>query len=135
MSCDLDLRLSVNQSIQQPEVLLLFLFCFGGRVYSDRQQTGTRHAMLVWRVTGIAASRVAQLLYDIDGLGKAAQLMNAVQALEARSSDERRDAFAQLQQLKTEDLPQMSISSWYAFSGFFDAEGSVTLSWRGDCYI
>ena len=43
---------------------------------------------------------VAQLLYDVDGLGKAVPLMNAVQALETRSSDKRRDVFAQLQQLK-----------------------------------
>ena len=88
-STGLLLSLTVSQSIQQPEVLLLFLFLFGGRVYSNRQQTGTRHALLMWKVTGLVASRAAQLLCEVDGLGKAAQLRNAVEALQTTSLEER----------------------------------------------
>ena len=54
------LELSVAQSSQSADILVLFAVLLGGSVSAKSSQTGTAKALLHWRVSEAAAARAAE---------------------------------------------------------------------------
>ena len=75
------LILSVDQSLQHPEVLLLFLWCLGGNIYAGSPQTGTSHGKLAWKLHGLSAAAASEVVLSRAGPGKGPQLKLAATGL------------------------------------------------------
>ena len=125
------MRLEVTQSIESAEVLLHYRELLGGAISKHAIGTGKHKALLQWRVSGSKMRHVAALLGQIPSM-KQAQLKIAGGGNIAGPHRER--IGEQLFQLKQKDHIAKTLKcTWAYFAGFFDAEGSVTVSpfWAG----
>ena len=120
------IRLGVTQSIESAEVLFQYRKLLGGGICKQSNGTGKRKAMLQWQVSGWNMRHVAALLGQIPSM-KQAQLIIAAGGNIAGPRRER--IGEQLFHLKQEDhIAKMLKCTWAYFAGFFDAEGSVTVT-------
>ena len=115
-------QLSVSQSYDQAEVLMLFREAFDGSISREKGGKGLRKPALRWQVYGDSARRAAQLLAP-HSITKRKQLLIAARWPKTKSR--REDRKAELRKLKKHDSAVAGQCSWSYFSGFFDAEGWV----------
>ena len=120
------IQLKVSQSIDSARVLLHYRELLGGGISKQAIGTGKRKFMLQWEVCGSKMRHVAALLCQIPSM-KQAQLKVAVGG---NIEGPRRERIGeQLFQLKQRDHVAKQLKcTWAYFSGFFDAEGSVTVT-------
>ncbi|CAE7389796.1 unnamed protein product [Symbiodinium pilosum] len=116
--------LSVRQSYDKAEVLVLLCKTFGGRVYKGQDGLGLRKPLLDWVICGAPARRCANLL-AIHSIVKKKQLLLAA----SWPDDARRrpDCKASLHSLKLCDSAVAGPCTWEYVAGFFDAEGCLQL--------
>ena len=120
------MRLRVTQSIESAEVLFHYRELLGGGISRQSNGTGKHRAMLAWHVSGWTMRHVAALLSQIPSM-KQAQLKIAGGGIIEGPRRER--IGEQLFQLKQKDHVAKKLKcTWAYFSGFFDAEGSVTVT-------
>ena len=120
------ISLSVGQTIESAEVLFRFRELLGGGIYKQTNGTGQRKAKLMWHVSGWKMQRVAALLSQIPSM-KQAQLKIAASGNIAGPRRER--IGEELFQLKQKDHIAKTLKcTWAYFAGFFDAEGSVSVT-------
>ena len=119
--------MSVNQSFDQANVLMLFFDTFGGSIARGARGLGLGKPMLQWRVYGANASLAASLLAP-RSITKRKQLALATQWPIDRSF--REDYEAKLVAWKRHDSAVPGACSWEYLAGFFDAEGCILLSSR-----
>ena len=121
-------RLTVSQSYDQAEVLMLFRKAFGGSIGREHSGMGLGKPSLQWLACGPSARRAAELLAP-HSITKQPQLLLAGRWPETTS--EREDCKAELQALKKHDSAVAGPCSWSYFAGFFDAEGYINQSNNG----
>ena len=127
VTCDSKLsgcRLSVCQSYDKAEVLILFCRTLGGSIRRHRDGVGLQKPTLEWVIRGAPARRSANLL-AIHSIVKNRQLV-----LAASWPDDvrtRLDCKASLLSLKHCDSAVAGRCTWEYAAGFFDAEGHVHL--------
>ena len=114
--------LSVGQSYDQAEVLMLFYETFGGSITRAGIGMGLRKPLLQWVACGQSARNAAQLL-AAQSITKQKQLLLAAQWPDARSR--REECKTELRALKEYDSAVAGPCSWEYFAGFFDAEGYI----------
>ena len=114
--------LSVGQSYDQAEVLMLFYETLGGSISRQGSGMGLRKPLLRWQACGQSARNAAELLAP-HSITKRKQLLLAAQWPEAKSDREERKA--ELRTLKEYDSAVSGPCSWEYFAGFFDAEGCI----------
>ena len=114
--------LSVVQSFDQAEVLMLFRETFGGSIALERGGVGLRKPSLRWRARGQSARWAAQLLAP-RSITKQRQLLLAAGWPEAQSRKE--ECKVELRALKEYDSAVAGQCSWEYCAGFFDAEGYI----------
>ena len=125
VSCTLNLSgcfLSISQSFDQAEVLMLFYETFGGSITRAGSGMGLRKPVLQWVACGQYARNSAQLLAP-QSITKQKQLLLAAQWPEAKS--ERKERKTELRALKECDSAVARPCSWEYCAGFFDAEGYI----------
>ncbi|CAE7833850.1 unnamed protein product [Symbiodinium sp. CCMP2592] len=114
--------LTVCQSWDQAEVLMILRETLGGSITRRHRGVGLTKPELQWRVCGGSARRAAQLLAP-HSIAKQKQLLMAVQWPETKSAREQsRD---ELRALKKYDSATAGRCSWDYCAGFFDAEGHI----------
>jgi len=121
-----EVQLKIGQNIDSADVLLHYRELLGGGISNHAIGTGKQKAMLVWQVFGSKLRHVAALLGQIPSM-KQAQLKIAAGG---NIEGPRRERIGeQLLQLKQKDHVAKELEcTWGYFSGFFDAEGSVTVT-------
>ncbi|CAE8737084.1 unnamed protein product [Polarella glacialis] len=121
-------RLTVGQSVGQPEAVMMFHKAFGGGVYNHSQGSGYRQPSLQWVVSGQAAAHAAHVLGKVQGV-KTQQLRIA--ACWPACPNLRAEAALQLKNFKSAPEEHSSscriVVTWPYLAGFFDAEGSIHL--------
>ena len=115
--------LSIGQSFDQAEVLMLFYETFGGSIVLQSSGLGLRKPMLRWTACGAQSARNAAQLLAPRSMTKQRQLLLADQWPEAQSR--REECKAELRALKEYDSAVPGPSSWEYCAGFFDAEGYI----------
>ncbi|CAE7245549.1 unnamed protein product [Symbiodinium sp. CCMP2456] len=115
--------LSVSQSFDQAEVLMLLRNTFGGAITADRMVgVGLCKPVLRWRVCGQSCRRAARLLAP-HSITKQKQLLLA--AMWPESKAQREECKTHLRSLKDYDSAVAGTCSWEYLAGFFDAEGCI----------
>ena len=114
--------LTVCQSFDQAEVLMLLRETLGGSITRRHRGVGLSKPELQWRVCGGSARRAAQLLAP-HSITKQKQLLLAAQWPETKSA--REQSKAELRALKKYDSATAGPCSWDYCAGFFDAEGHI----------
>ena len=114
--------LSIGQSFDQAEVLMLFYETFGGSITRQGSGMGLRKPLLQWMACGQSARNAAQLLMP-HSITKRMQLLLAAEWPAAKSR--RQDCKAELRALKEYDSAVSGPCRWGYFAGFFDAEGCI----------
>ncbi|CAE7391748.1 unnamed protein product [Symbiodinium sp. CCMP2456] len=114
--------LSVAQSFDQAEVLMLFYETFGGSITLQRGGMGLQKPTLRWMACGQSARNAAQLLAR-RSITKRKQLLLAVEWPDEESC--REECKAELRALKEYDSAVAGPCSWEYCAGFFDAEGCI----------
>ena len=114
--------LSIAQSFDQAEVLMLFHEAFGGSITRARSGMGLWKPLLQWVAYGQSARNAAQLL-AAQSITKQKQLLLAAQWPETKSA--RQDCKTELRALKKCDSAVAGQCSWEYCAGFFDAEGYI----------
>ncbi|CAE7861512.1 unnamed protein product, partial [Symbiodinium microadriaticum] len=125
VSCAPDLSgcyLSITQSFNQAEVLMLFRETFAGSISLHRDGMGLQKPSLRWTVGGQSARNAAQLLVP-HSITKCKQLVLAAGWPNAKSC--REGCKTELRALKENDSAVAGPCSWEYFAGFFDAEGYI----------
>ena len=120
--------LSVGQSFDQADILMLFHETFGGSIARRASGMGLRKPTLQWTAYGQSARNAAQLLAP-QSITKQKQLLLAAQWPEAKS--DRKDCKAELRALKEYDSAVAGPCSWEYCAGFFDAEGYIKQPYGG----
>ncbi|CAE8609721.1 unnamed protein product [Polarella glacialis] len=115
-------RLSVVQSANQAEVLMMFYHAFGGGVYLQRSGQGPLKPVLQWQIGGSSAQRVAAIMSVVPA-AKHEQLKIA--ASWPSCPKLRSASVIELRRLKRSEVSPYTCPSWSYISGFFDAEGCV----------
>ena len=115
-------HLSVGQSFDAAEVLMLFQATFGGCISHLHGGAGLCKPCLQWKVSGSAARRAVQLLLPFS-IVKHKQLELAWNW--PKTKNDREEASRQLSCLKQYDSGTEGPCSWEYLAGFFDAEGHV----------
>ena len=119
------ITISVGQNLDSAEVLARFRDIFGGGVHHQNHGTGTRKALLQWRVYGTTMQNAARLLGSLSSM-KHEQLQIAARGKVAKA--DRSKVAQKLSLLKQkEHKPATFQCSWPYFAGFFDAEGSISI--------
>ena len=123
-----EIHLNIGQNIDSAHVLLHYRELLGGGIARQSSGTGKHKATLQWQVSGSKMRHVAALLGHIPSM-KQAQLKIAGGG---KIEGPRRERIGeQLLQLKQKDhVAKKFKCTWAYFSGFFDAEGSVTVTSR-----
>eukprot|EP00928_Gymnodinium_smaydae_P033349 TRINITY_DN23910_c0_g2_i1.p1 TRINITY_DN23910_c0_g2~~TRINITY_DN23910_c0_g2_i1.p1 ORF type:complete len:456 (-),score=31.34 TRINITY_DN23910_c0_g2_i1:206-1573(-) len=116
--------LSVGQSVNQAEILFLFLRTFGGIIYRLANEKGAVQASVRWVIRGSAGGRVAHLLAASSRL-KREQLRIAADW--PRCPVERAVQISKLKLLKRTSHVSSCIPSWPYLAGLFDAEGCIRI--------
>ena len=120
------IHLDIGQNVDSAEVLIHFRNMLGGGIYSSASGTGASKAMLTWRASGDTGRYAASMLGSAPSM-KQAQLQIAARGIVAEAS--RTDVSHELKFLKQkEHKPDNFQCSWSYLAGFFDAEGSITVS-------
>ena len=119
--------LSVSQSFDQAAVLILFFDAFGGSIVRNKDGRGLQKPTLRWTVYGGKACWAASLL-SLYSVAKQKQLLLAAQWPDATWRKE--GLKAELVALKQYDSAVPQPCSWQYFSGFFDAEGCISMKGR-----
>ena len=114
--------LSIGQSFDQAEVLMLFYEWFRGSITLQNRGLGLWKPALQWRACGQSARNAAQLLAP-HSITKQQQLLLAAEWPDASSCREERKT--ELRALKKYDSAVAGPCSWEYFAGFFDAEGCI----------
>ena len=121
-----EIQLSIGQSIDSAHVLLHYQELLGGGISRHRIGTGKKKATLRWQVCGSKMRYVAAMLGQIPSM-KQAQLKIAGDGKIEGQCRER--IGEQLFQFKQKDHVSKKLTcTWAYFTGFFDAEGSVTVN-------
>ena len=109
--------LSVGQSVQGAEVLVLFTHSFGGSIGVQSSGSGTSFPTLHWQVSGSKSRRAAVML------GKA-QLEKQAQLLQFSGSgpEGHHATFDMMRHLK-QTPSKVKFQTWPGVAGFVDAEG------------
>ena len=119
------ISLSVNQSIDAAQVLLLFRDKLGGGVSRHKNGTGLQKACLNWQVYSSTMQRAALLLSRMPSM-KQRELQIA--AGDPPEKADRSKVAEQLKFFKQKDYSPTNLNiTWPQFAGFFDAEGSVSV--------
>ena len=121
-----EIQLHIGQSIDSAHVLLHYRELLGGGIGRHTSSTGKCKAMLQWQVSGSKMRHIAALLGQIPSM-KQMQLKIAKGGnIEGQS---REIIGEQLSQLKQKDHVAKTLKcTWAYFAGFFDAEGSVSVT-------
>ena len=119
-------HLKISQNIDSAEVLLQFRSLLGGGISRHSASTGSHKAAVQWRVFGSKMTAAAETLSRVPSM-KQAQLLLAKQGRVAEN--DRARVWECLKTFKRrQHVPdRWSECSWPYFSGFFDAEGSITV--------
>ena len=120
--------LSVAQSFDHAEVLMLFRDTFGGSIVRGSRGVGLQKPVISWCVSGQKARRAAGLLAP-HSITKRKQLLLA-SVIWPREELCRHNWAAELRHLKQFDSASSGICTWEYFGGFFDAEGCLTQTGR-----
>ena len=115
--------LTVEQSVNQAGVLLLFLDLFGGSVRRQCDGVGLCRPVLKWEVCGQKACHAATLLAPYS-ITKQKQL-HLVAAWPQYKKAQRQHIKEELQLLKKYDSAVVGHCTMEYFTGFFDAEGHI----------
>ena len=116
--------LTVAQSYDQAEILMLFREAFGGSIGRESGGMGLAKPSLHWQLYGDSARRAARLLAP-SSITKQKQLLIAARWPKTKSPG-REDRKAELHALKNYDSAVAGPCSWCYFAGFFDAEGCIS---------
>ena len=119
-----DVMLLIGQNVDSAEVLLHFRSLLGGSVSRQSVSTGSKKAMLVWRVCGSKMTAAAEKLSRVPSM-KQAQLLIAAKRNVPKSDRARVVQCLQLLKQRQHVPDQWSECSWPYFAGFFDAEGTI----------
>ncbi|CAE8725734.1 unnamed protein product, partial [Polarella glacialis] len=114
--------LSACQVSNAAEVLVLFHRLLGGGIYRKFAGRGLRKPALQWVINGVEGKRVASVLSQVPSM-KRPQLLLAVDWPSCVSK--RPHAKSSLKDLKQGSSSVSIPWSWWYFTGFFDAEGSI----------
>ena len=126
-----EIILQISQNVDSAEVLLHFRNMLGGRIHCQSSASGTSKAVLSWGASGSTARSAASMLGSAPSM-KQAQLQIAARGIVSEAS--RAHMSHELRLLKQkEHQPDNLQCSWSYLAGFFDAEGSITVSpnWAG----
>ena len=119
------ISLSVGQSIDSAQVLLLFRDMLGGGISRHSNRTGQSKATLCWQVYGSTMRHAARLLGRVPSMKKK-ELQIAAGAPIQKA--DRAKVAEQLKAFKRKDYcPKKLTITWPQVAGFFDAEGSVSV--------
>ena len=121
--------LSMVQSYDNAEVLLLLQDSFGGGIYRGARGAGLIKPILQWQIHGIKAKLAAQHLLTYSTAKRAQLVMIASWPEEPACVKEWE---FQLRQLKERDSAISSACSWAYCAGFLDADGSIDIQLRGN---
>lgn len=119
--------LTVHQSFDQAEVLVLFRDTFGGSIVRGHDGVGLRKPILVWMLSGKLARRASRLLAP-HSIYKKKQLLLASEWPD--ECGDRQVAAVELRSLKRYDSGVVGSCNMEYFAGFFDAEGHISLTRR-----
>ena len=120
------IQLQIGQNIDSAHVLLHYRERLGGGIGRQASGTGKKKAMLQWHVSGSKMRHVAALLGQIPSMKQAQMKIAGGGNIEG---PRRERTGEQLFQLKQKDHVAKNLKcTWAYFSGFFDAEGSVTVT-------
>ena len=120
-----EVQLAVFQNIDSAEVLLHFRSLLGGRVGRQSASTGSRKALLQWRVYGPKMTVAADMLSRVPSM-KQTQLLLPTKARVAENDRARVGQCLQMLKLQQHVPNQWSACSWPYFAGFFDADEGCT---------
>eukprot|EP00438_Fugacium_kawagutii_P004998 Skav230037 [mRNA] locus=scaffold465:10939:12267:+ [translate_table: standard] len=117
-------RLEVKQSLPGMHVLFRFRECFGGSICLNNNGHGTANPSLQWRVGGKAGKRaIAEL---------ARNSFTQYAKLRAAAEEGCQKVRANLQEFRAASkVPASFKVTWPYLSGFFDAEGCISIPARG----
>ena len=121
--------LSVGQNVDSADVLLHFRSVLGGGVYASKPASGSRKAMLQWKLTGVKMTTAAAALGTIPSM-KQAQLLIAADGNVARANRPHVEQKLHVLKQRQHVPSQWSECLWPYFAGFFDAEGSINVDPR-----
>ncbi len=120
-----EISLSIGQSIDSAQVLLMFRDKLGGGVSRHSNGTGLRKACLSWQARGFTMRHAAVLL------GRTPSMKQGELQIAAGASIQKADQAKLAEQLKffkhKDHSPTNLTITWPQFAGFFDAEGSVSV--------
>ena len=120
------IRLFLSQSFDSAIVLFRFRDSLGGGICRQNCATGTKKATLQWHASGSTMRHAANVLCRAPSM-KQAQLQIAAERSVCKAVSAQ--TVQKLSFLKKpEHRPESFQCSWPYFAGFFDAEGSVTIS-------
>ena len=115
--------LSIHQSFDRAEILVLFRSVFGGGIGRGKPGRGLRKPILQWQLFGTNASNAAKLLAP-HSIVKRRQLELANDSFQAQ----RRQALKpRMKALKLHDSCVVGLCTWEYLAGFFDAEGNISV--------
>eukprot|EP00440_Ansanella_granifera_P010443 gb/GFBE01011327.1/.p1 GENE.gb/GFBE01011327.1/~~gb/GFBE01011327.1/.p1 ORF type:complete len:413 (+),score=27.60 gb/GFBE01011327.1/:1-1239(+) len=118
--------LLITQAYDRCEALLQFHTSFGGGIYSNGRGLGARKPSVHWAIRGARVQSVAFQLARASVL-KQAQL--SIVAEWPKCNHARQALACTLKELKQhEHNPSSPVSSWFYFTGLFDAEGCIKVS-------
>ena len=120
--------LSMGQSFDNAEVLLLLQDSFGGGIYRAKNGVGLAKPLLQWQIYGTKAKLAAQHLLT-NSIAKREQLV-LIASWPGEAARVKKWKF-QLRQLKQRDSANSSACSWAYCAGFLDADGSIDIHLRG----
>ena len=119
------IKLAISQAESGSASLLLFRNVLGGSICRSSGTNGARNPVLRWEVCAENALKAAALLRSACSC-KQPQL--EIASCFPTRPQERAEAAATLKDLKQEAPPTAICPSWRYLAGFFDAEGSITLT-------
>ena len=119
------ISLSVCQSIDAAQILLLLRDKLGGGVSRHCNRTGLHKACLIWQACGSTVHHAALLLSRVPSMKQ--QELQIAAGARIQNADRAKVA-EQLKFFKRKDYSPTSLAlTWPQFAGFFDAEGSVSV--------
>ena len=121
-------RLVVGQSVDQAQILLQFQETFGGGISRSSDGVGLQRPMLAWSISGIRARSAACELAKCS-ITKRKQLLLAAQWPKDKRLQE--EFNASLSCLKKQDSAVPAGCTLEYFTGFFDADGCITIRAEG----
>ena len=125
--------LSVSQSYDAADVLMIYQAAFGGGIHRTGYGKGLCKPAVQWQLRDPSGVASAAKLLAQHSITKKRQLQIAARWPDARAAQEA--SVAELRSLKRFDSAYKTACTWEYFTGFFDAEGCIGMNNKSSLFL